>query len=144
MALTDSQLIVLNTELIDDPEGLGYAGKTDPEMATLINAVNANYSIDHEAIDGQELQMAVTLGDYDNLTEKQRDFWQTILSAGSGIVAVSDGRVKTHVAAIWGAGTTTRANLIALQERPASRAEVLLGAGVSVSVTDIAVSLGRY
>lgn len=143
--MTQADLAILNTEITDDPLDLGYTGKSDPDIAGILNAVNENYEIDREAIDGQELQMAVTLGDYNNLTDKQRDFWQTILSAGSGIVAVSDSRVKTHIAAIWVAGTDTRANLVALQKRSASRAEMVLErAGASISMTDVAVSLGRY
>lgn len=142
--MTDTELQVLNTELTGDPEGLGYAGKTDPEMAALINAVNPGYSIDREAIDGQELQMAVVISEYVALTDVQRIGWQTILSAGSGIIAVSDARVKAQVAAIWGALTTTRANLEALQTRDASRAEVVFDTpGVSISVVDIAEALGR-
>lgn len=143
--MADDELAILNTELTDDPEGLGYAGKTDPEMAALINAVNANYSIDREAIDGQELQMAVVISEYVDLSDIQRMAWNTILSAGSGIIAVYDARVKAQIAAIWGIGTDTRANLVALQTRPASRAEVIFDqAGISISVTDIAVSLGRF
>ena len=71
--------------------------------------------------------------------------WNTILSAGSGIIAIADGRVKDQVKAIWGAETTTRENLIAVQTRDASRAEVVFErAGMSISTQDIAVSLGRF
>lgn len=141
--LDEAQLAILNTELTGDPEGLGYAGKTDPEMAALINAVNENYSINREAIDGQELQMAVVISEYVALTDIQRMGWQTLLSAGSGIIAISDGRVIEQVKAIWAVGTETRDNLEALKTRDASRTEILLGVGVSVSFTNIAEALGR-
>ena len=136
---------MLNTELTTDPLALGYTGKAYGEMASLLNDINPSYSIDRENIDGQELQMAVVTSEYDNLTDKQRDLWLTILSAGAGIIAVSDGRVKAQIAAIWGAGTTTRDNLVALQTRTASRAEVVFQrAGMSISFQDVAVSLGRF
>lgn len=140
--MTNEDKAILNTEITDDPLTLGYAGKTDPEIAAILNAVNENYEIDREAIDGQELQMAVVISEYVDLTDIQRMGWQALLSAGSGVIAVADGRVKAQVAAIWGVGTTTRANLVALQTRAASRAEVLIGR--SISTTDVAVSLGRF
>lgn len=140
--MTDADKAILNTEITDDPLALGYAEKSDPEIAAILNAINANYSIDREAIDGQELQMAVVIGEYVDLTDIQRMGWQTLLSAGSGVVAVSDARVKAQIAAIWGALTTTRANLEALQTRAASRAETTVGR--SVSATDVAVALGRF
>lgn len=143
--MTEAEKIKLNAELTADPEKLGYTGKSDPEIADILNAVNKDYEIDSEAIDGQELQMAVVISEYVALTDIQRMGWQTLLSAGSGVIAVSDVRVKAQVAAIWGALTTTRANLEALQTRAASRAEVVFGrAGMSISATDVAVSLGRY
>ncbi len=143
--MTEAELAILNSEIINDPFQLGYSGKSDPEIAAILNAVNQNYSIDREAIDGQELQMAVVKGEWDALVNGDKLFWQTIISAGSGVIAVADSRVKVHVAGIWAQGTTTRANLIALQTRAASRAEVVFQrAGMSVSMTDVAVSLGRF
>ena len=142
--MTAAELVILNTELTTDPLALGYTGKADGEMASLLNAINPSYSIDRENIDGQELQMAVVTSEYDNLTDKQRDLWLTILLAGTGIIAVSDVRVKDQIKAIWGPITDTRDNLVALQTRDASRAEVVFdSAGLSISILDIAEALGR-
>lgn len=134
--MTEAELATLNTEIKDDPLTLNYGGKSDPEIAAILNAVNKDYSIDREAIDGQELQMAVVISEYVALTDIQRMGWQTLLSAGSGVIAISDTRVKAQIAAIWGALTTTRVNLEALQTRAASRAEVTVGH--SVSMFDVA------
>lgn len=134
--MTDAELAKLKKEITDDQLELGYAGKSDPEIADILNAINKDYKIDREAIDGQELQMAVMASEYYTLTDKQRDFWQTLLSAGSGVIVISDTRVKDQIAAIWGALTTTLVNLVALQTRAASRAEMTVGH--SVGMFDVA------
>ena len=71
------------------------------------------------------------------LTDVQRTAWATILSAGAGQVDVNDSSVVAQVAAIWAASTTTRANLVALKTRDASRAEALFGRDISASFLDV-------
>jgi hypothetical protein len=137
--MIDADLLKLKEEIETDPLGLGYDAD-DPHCAELLNEVNGDYSIDREAVDGQELQMAVVINEYAALSDIQRMGWQAIISAGSGIIAVSDARVKAQIAAIWGPGTTTRANLILLQTRSGSRAEVLFGSGVRVSHLDVGMA----
>jgi len=141
MALTDTDYVILNTEITTDPESLGYAGKTDPEVADLLNTIGLvapAEKVDVGVLNGQELSMAVEITEYVALNAASRDGWNTILSAGDGQVDVDDQRVVDQIAAIWGAGTTTRANLLALKTRPCSRAETLFGRGVSIHHLDVA------
>jgi hypothetical protein len=130
---------VLKTEMDTDPKSLGYAGKSNPEVADLINTVGlSGEEVDVGIIDGQELSKAVIISEYTALSNAERQGWATILSAGDGQVDIDDSRVVDQIGAIWGAGTTTRANLLALRKRSASRAEVLFGVGVAVSKFDVA------
>ena len=48
---------------------------------------------------------------------------------------------RTLIAAIFAAGTTTRANLVAVASRPGSRAEILFAPNVTVSSEDVAAAL---
>lgn len=141
MTLNDAQLTGLKAEIDTDPKTLGYAGKNNPEIATLLNEiglVTPNETIDIQTIDGQNLSAAVVKSEYTALTAADQRLWTTILSAGSGQIDVSDTGIRTQIGAIWGAVTTTRANLVALQTRVCSRVETLFGLGASVTHSDVA------
>lgn len=141
MALTDIQLAALATELSTDPVGLGYSqapNVNDPADAELLNTVGlSGEEVDVGVIDGQELSKAVVMSEYVALSDVERQGWTVILSAGDGQVDVDDQRVIDQIGAIWGAATTTRANLLGLKTRSASRAEALFGRGVSVGHLDV-------
>lgn len=139
MALTDAQIAILQTEINTDPQSLGYAGKTNPEIADLLNTAGlSSETVDVGIINGQELSMAVEISEYLSLSAPARDAWNTILSAGDGQINVGDSRVVSQIGAIWGPATTTRANLLALKTRVCSRAEALFGSGIAVSMFDVA------
>lgn len=123
---------ILKAEIDTDPMGLGYAGKTDPEVAELLNTVGlSGEKIDRDFVDGQEMMSVVVIPDYAVLSDIQRMGWSAIISAGTGMVDVNNAGTIAQITAIWGPGTTTRDNLIALRQRDASRAEVLFGQAVS-------------
>lgn len=123
---------ILKNEIDTDPMGLGYAGNTDPEVAALMNEIGGSgEKIDRDFVDGQEMMSVVVIPEYAALSDVQRMGWSAIISAGAGMVDVNNAGTIAQVTAIWGAGTTTRDNLIALRQRDASRAEVLFGQGVS-------------
>ena len=143
--MTDEQYTELNIEITTDPKALGYDGKDNNEIAALLNAAGgSSETIDHGIVDGQELQMAVVISEYIALSDTQRAGWTAIISAGAGQIDTADQRVRDQIKAIWGAGTDTRANLMALEARSASRAEVLFGADVSVSHTDVGRAVLYY
>ncbi len=122
---------ILRDEIVNDPEALGYAGKTDPEVAALMNEIGGSgEKIDRDFIDGQEMMSVVVIGEYVALSDVQRVGWSAIISAGTGMVDVNNAGTIAQVTAIW-VGTTTLANLVALRQRDASRAEVLFGQSVS-------------
>jgi hypothetical protein len=140
MALTDTQYVELKTEINTDPKGLGYAGQNDPDVADLLNTiglVTPTETVEREVINGQELSAVVVHSEYIVLSAEKREAWTVVLSAGDGQIDVSNAGIRNQIAAIWGAGTTTRANLIALQTRDCSRAEALFGAGISISHIDV-------
>lgn len=136
MPLAESQLAILKTELDSDPKSLGYAGKTHPETAALLNTMRATESVDVGVIDGQELSKAVVISEYTALTDSERQGWTTMLAAGGGQVDIDDERVIDQATAIWD-GTTTLANLNALRTRDGSRSEALFGNGVAVTSADV-------
>ena len=118
---------MLKNELDADPLVMGYAGKTDQEVADLINAVSETAvegrQIARETIDTWEIVEATVPSEWTALSAAERQRYQTI--TGCGRVNVKGTNVKAQFLAMFTQGTTTRANLAALQNRPASRAEFL-------------------
>lgn len=138
MALLDAELTILKIELDTDPNGLGYSNITATACAVLLNAVSVFNSIDVSVLDGQEFSKAVIISEYNNLNNVERQGWATILSAGNGQIDISDQRVIDQIAVIWGSGTVTRANLLALKTRDGSRVEAIFRPGVSIDSADVA------
>lgn len=131
MGLTNEQLVTLKTELETDPKALGYAGKTDQEIADLLNTVGlSSETVNRGVIDSHEVVSACVNNDYKNLTADQKTHLTFITSAGQ--VNASDSKIKTVFQDMFGPTTETRDNLLALSTRPASRAEVLFNSNVSL------------
>lgn len=135
----------LNTEITIDPESLGYAflitDGNDQGIADLLNAVSSSWPIERDLIEAYEVIDATDAGDWTALTAAERVRYQTI--TGAGQINVKSTNVRAAFGAMFGAGTTTRANLLALQSRNGSRAEILFGSGTRITHTDVAIALGR-
>jgi len=124
-------LAALKSEITQDPQALGYSGKGDEACANLLNTPNR--TINRESIDGGTLAAALVAAEYAALTGMQRQFVDLV----AGAVSIPwTANLKTQLGSIFGAGTTTRTNMLALQSRPGSRGEEL-GFGL-VTPSDVA------
>lgn len=138
-------LATLNAELETDPLGLGYAtfvaAGNATHMAALVNdrSLGAGVVV-VDSVTTTDMQRAVVATEYLTLAAPQRDLWLAILSA-SDSVPVADSLIRAQILAVWLAGTDTRSNLGALQTRPASRGELLFGAGVTVTALDCSMAI---
>jgi len=112
---------ILGPEVLLDPLGRGYADMTATEVAADMHLVNR--AVDVETISAGKLQAAVVGTEYVALSAVARDAWIAILVAGD--VDVSNENIRAQIAAIWVAGTVTRANLVALQTKTVDRCEEL-------------------
>lgn len=135
MEINDSHYAALKTELTTDPLGLGYVGKTDEECADLLNIAapdntNPEKRVSRDSVDSWEIVGATVYGEYVSLTATQRDLYGAVVSCGR--VNPQNGNIRTIFGQLFGAGTTTRAQLNDLQYRGSSRAEKLFGSGAVV------------
>lgn len=133
----------LKNELQTDPAALGYAasiasGALSPVVA-LLNAVRGTILIDRDLIESYEIINATVPTEWAALSAAEKQRYQTV--TGAGQVDCRNANVRATFQAMFGAGTTTRANLTALLTRQGSRAEQLFGAGTYVSAEDIAKAL---
>lgn len=140
--LTEEDYPALKTELTTDPEGLGYAGKTDEECAVLLNTPGAsNETLPNteiliskvlDAIDTDELS-AIAIGKLQFFLARMGDTLTTINLAADTDLVSQIGQIFTLSAA-----PNSRGNLLALTVRDASRAEILFGANTIVNYWDVA------
>ena len=140
-------LLSLKSELLSDPQGLGYglaiASDNYRGVASALNNVGPE-TIDPAIISTGDLQGAVDPTEFLALTDRKATLWLSILQAAtaSGIRATNP-NIRAQIGSVWAAGTTTRDNLGALQTRPASRMEVLFGEGTIVKPVELGRALNQ-
>jgi hypothetical protein len=136
--------VALKSEIDTDPTGLGLVALrnagNDQGIADALNLVRQTINIDRDFVAGWEVVEAMVSAEYAALSTAEKTRIQTII--GAGTIYVKGTNTRAAFAAAFGAGTTTRANLLALQQRKGSRAEALWGAGVSVTNTDVSTAKG--
>lgn len=121
----------LKTELTTDPLARGYAGMGDEAAAVSLNAPNR--TPDRETLDSGLLMSCVVRSEYDALSAADKDYFRQVIAAGSVPITSA---LRQGIGNVFGAATTTRANIIAALKRVGSRAEEL-GLG-SVTTSDVA------
>lgn len=120
-------LTALKTEL----GNAQYANKGDEEIAAMLSVVNRQANRD--SLTGGELAASISRSDFTALTAADKQYVQMLVTAAT---LPTTATLKTELGAIFPAGSTTRAALVALLKRPGTRAEELgLGA---VTPSDVA------
>lgn len=113
-------LVALKSEITNDPLGRGYSGMTDEQIAASL-AVHDRQA-DRESLEAGLLVASIVSSEYIGLSANQKDYVRLIAMASTVPLTAS---IKTELGAIFPAGSTTRANLIALMKRAGSRADEL-------------------
>lgn len=109
---------ILKDEIDNDPLGRGYAGMSDQEVSDDMNTEYREISV--KSILSENVVAALVPSEVNALTViQQRNLWGII---GAGSVRPDDPEVKSYFADLFGAGTITRANLLALAKLTVSRA----------------------
>jgi hypothetical protein len=114
--------LALKNELSTDPLSRGYAGMTNAQAAASLNT--ANRTITRKSISGAEIIKATLVAEYTALSADLKTAYWGMVGASGG-VDPSDANTRAIFGAMFGAATTTRANLLALQNQTVSRAAEL-------------------
>jgi hypothetical protein len=122
-------LVALAAEINADPNGYGYSLTDNAATAALLNEARAAIRIDRDVIPAHEVIDALDPAEWAGVTAQEKERIALIVSAGE--VNVKSPNTRTAFGTAFGGGTTTRANLLALQTRDGSRAEQLFGQGVT-------------
>ena len=123
MALTNAQLTALKSEIQTDPVALGYTGKSHEDIADLINRP-VRAGLFRESISAGMIVASVVKSEFLLLTANDRLYFVDVLLKGGDNIPVTS-TLRTEFAALFGAGSQTRANLTALIRRQGSRVEEL-------------------
>lgn len=134
-------LATLKAELTNDPIARGYAAMTrptdggpQPDDEAIAKSLNtADRNVDVSIIDGGMLVASVVRSEFASLSAADKQYVQLVAMA-SQIPLTST--VKTELGAVFGAGTATRANMLALMKKTGTRGEEL-GLGF-VTPSDVA------
>lgn len=112
----------LRLELITDPVTLGYAGKADQQAADLLNSTTTGRTATRTSVTKREVFNAIVDADWPSTAVLQN---KLIVLFSQDAVDPSNTNVRGVIASIFGAGTTSRANLLALSTQTVSRAAEL-------------------
>ena len=107
-------LAKLKTEIADAK----YSGMGDEQIADAINAATAQ--VDREVLTGGEIAACVVVSELLSLPAAVQQYVVGLFGAASIPLTT---RFKQQIGGVFGAGTTTRANLIALNKRTGTRGE---------------------
>lgn len=141
MVLNDSQLAQLRIELDADPKSLGYAGKTNPEVAALLNEIGlSGETIGNTSVPVYRVRDEILVNEFAAVSAGKRDLILMILGNGELELDITNSKLvnqfmNTFTEAI---APNTRAALMSLATRDCSRAESLFGANVVVTMFDVA------
>lgn len=130
----------LRTEIDTDPEGLGYAGKSDYEISVLMNTAGASgETIFKSYTPVEDIAACIVRSEYDALAAAGKTYLNEIVLKGTK-VKTGDATLRAQIAALFGAGTTTRTNLTNIASRAASRSEILFGENANITDADVAIA----
>lgn len=136
-------MAALMSEVNNDPKGLGYAtqaGNAD-SIAVLMNtspepiAAGSQEQIYRSRVASSDLMAGIVLSEFTALTQANRDYCVMLFSAP--FVNTGDANLRTQLGGIFGAATTSRANLMAAAQKNASRSEALFGDNRQVTAQEV-------
>lgn len=113
----------LQSELLTDPLARGYAGMTDIEAADNLNV--ADRTVNRSTLSGSEIFEAIDLTEWKGLSADAQARVRTVLELGDSIQVGPTTKARAFLLDAFGAGTTTRTNLVALVQQTVSRADEL-------------------
>ena len=139
-----AQVATLRDYIVADTPGIGlsFATKTDVQNAALMNGASVAGTVTRSSIAAHQLLLAVEPLEYVALPAAQRQLWTDVLAVGVlGGLDLNSTRLQALIGSVWGAATTTRANLLALRNKSqATYAETLFGEGTRLDHLDVAIA----
>jgi hypothetical protein len=137
MSLTDAQYTTLANHIranIEPEVVAALAIRNDTELAKLYN-LDTDFYVWKTSITPDEYRGAMVWTEVDTLNAGNARIWEWVTNYFTGNLDASDANVRQGIADAFGAGTTTRANLLALGKRLASLYEEVFATGTGTEAT---------
>lgn len=130
----------LKTELLTDPQALGYAalGLNHVAIAALLNDTTKGGTLNLPSADTDQIRAQIVQSEYSALTAQQQAYLNFLLG-GNNLYLTTN--VKTWFMGLGAGFATSRAAAATLFTRPQSRAEALFGMGTVIQYGDIPIAL---
>jgi hypothetical protein len=138
--LTPTDYQTLKTEINTDPKALGYAGKSDYDVSVLMNTPGASAETIFKSYTPiEDVVACLVRAEYDALAAAGKTYLNEVVLKGTK-VKTGDATLRAQLAALFGAGTTTRTNLTNIASRQAARSEILFGENANINDGDVAIA----
>lgn len=135
----------LKAEIDHDPTGLGLPAMrdagSDALIASTLNEVQSDIQIEIRLLWSYEMVAQIVPSEYDAVATQLRQ--RLDMTLGTQRVDIRSPHVRRTLLDAFPAGSTSRANMAALQKRNGSRAEELWGEEAAVTANDVAAAYGR-
>jgi hypothetical protein len=118
------ELEILQDEIANDPETIGYAGKGDDQVADLLNATNTSRTLARPSLTAVEIFNSVVVAEFDALSEADQRKMDRIFSLVGDIDITPGSQADTIIQNVFNPGTT-RTNLAGIAKETVSRATEL-------------------
>jgi hypothetical protein len=115
-----SQITILKTEITTDPLARGYSGMTNQQVADSLNTVNR--PIQRTTLTGAEIYEQTDITEFQGKTAAQQIYVRDIWGLGGNIAVGAGSKARTVMITVFGAGSVTIANLLAILTTNISRA----------------------
>lgn len=127
-------LVALKNEIQNDPQSIGYSGKSHEDIAKLLNRPVRN--VDRDTISGGQIAACLVKADWTALSAADKNYLQVFIAAQDMPLTI---QLKNELGGLFGVGTGTRTNLLVMLKQSGSRAKEL---GLeSVTTSDVADAL---
>ena len=137
MTLSNAQFTTLanHVRANTDPDVVAaLAIRNDTELARLYN-LDSSFYVWRTSVTPDEYRGAMVWTEVDTLNAGNARIWEWVTNYFTGNLDASDANVRQGIADAFGAGTTTRANLLALGKRLASVYESVFSTGTGTEAT---------
>lgn len=109
---------ILADELSADPLTRGYSGMTDDQAR---DDLNSSYRDLWTELSSADIFEAIDITEFQALTAAQQTRVDRILGLGDGIRTIPGSQARSEMVTVFGGGSTTISNLVAIAQRSQTR-----------------------
>lgn len=140
MALTDAQLATLKTDIYADPELVALISDPNDDahcypIADIYNTETASYWVWKNEVTPEEYRSVITWSEVDTMNNGDARIWEWITANMTLSYNANDANVRQGLNDAWATSPTSKAALIDISKRLATRVEELFATGTGTNAS---------